>query len=474
MAYFLRLLLEVRDVSSPDGLIDHAFQAHLFWFTRLSLFQPGLSTAFFYGIYTAGCLGAWGLVLGYRVKLCAALLFVIAVSHYRWNFLVFSVDDSLIHLFLFWLLLLPVGHTLCLQDWLRQRTHCLARWSQVTVPGGALRCFLGNICLVYLVSGLWKLESPLWRQGFALYATLRLPIAYAPDFWQPEHLPFLRVSTYVVFILEPLLPLLLLQRPGHPLKWCGLLGQLGFHLGIIVTLRVPYANLGLLASAVLFFREELMRALLQRQQCTVVLRQTGSLDRLGRIALVFLLVLTLAMLRRLPGIGMVHMPAYALLWVAGIAQDYQLFNWIDKKNYYVVHFVTAQMPGHPPQSLDATMLFPRSLRSTLLQTYLRDVRWMPLPPQHRPALKQILLQRFAQRFCTRYPTTARVNAGAVIQRILPENSALTRGRKQFWMEFRCVDGHAILCRTMLQPRGRPDESCVENATSSHLEPLNHR
>src|SRR4030095_7647178 len=169
-------------------------------------------------------------------------------------------------------------------------------------------------------------------------------------------------------------------------------------LGIIATLRVPYANLGLLASAVLFFRHELMYCLLQRQKSTVVLRPTPCLRRPGRLAVILLLVLTLAMMRGLPGIGVVNLPAYALLWVAGIAQDYHLFNWIDRTNYAVTHQVLLQTSDHTSQPIDTTWLFPSSLRSTLLQTYLYDVRWMPLPPQHRPELKQALLQRLAQRF----------------------------------------------------------------------------
>ena len=64
----------------------------------------------------------------------------------------------------------------------------------------------------------WPVEihQPLWQQGFALYATLRLPIAYAPDFWQPQHLPFLQVMNYLALVVEPLIPMLLLCRPGHP------------------------------------------------------------------------------------------------------------------------------------------------------------------------------------------------------------------------------------------------------------------
>jgi hypothetical protein len=318
-----------------------------------------------------------------------------------------------------------------------------------------MRCFLGNVCLVYLVAGLWKLESPMWRQGFALYTVLRLPIAYQPDLWGPQHLSWLQVGTYVTLIIEPLLPWLLTRRRGHPLKWLGLLAQLGFHLGIVATLRVPFANLGLAASAVLFFQAEIMDWVQRASGRTTLLQQAPRVGRAGRLALVFLLVLTLAMMRRLPIIGIVHQPAFALLWLVGIAQDYQLFNWIDTKNYYVTHQVTATTPDGVQLQLAPTAIFPTSMRSVLLQTYLRNVRWMPFPQQHRRTLKQQILLRLAQRFCRFHPTPESVRVASMIRRIVPDNVALTRGNEQFWMQFRCFQGQAVLCRTFLRPRRGP-------------------
>ena len=257
VAYFVTLLLQARDFSNPDGLLDHVLLQHILWFTRLSLFQPGITLACLYVLLGLAGVGAWGIVLGYRVRLCAGVLFVIAVSTYRWNFLVIYVDDAFMHLLLFWFMLLPVGKTLLPWE-LRQGWHaCFARWRRVTVSGTAQWCFLANVCLVYLIAGLWKFTSPLWQQGFALYATLRLPIAYAPDFWQPQHLPFLQVMNYLTLVVEPLIPILLLCRPGHPCKWFGLVCQLGFHLGILLTLPLPFVNLGLLGTSLLFFRAEI-------------------------------------------------------------------------------------------------------------------------------------------------------------------------------------------------------------------------
>src|SRR5262249_29592269 len=269
------------------------------------------------------------------------------------------------------------------------------------------------------------------------------------DLWGPYHLPHPRETSCLAHVIEPLLPILLLCRPGHPLKWCGLLGQLGFHLGILLTLRVPFANLGLLGTSLLFFRTEILRWFQRHEAKPLVLRQAPHLDRTGWLAVTFLLLLSLAVARRTPVLGLLHQPAYALLWVAGIAQDYHLFDWIDIMNYRVTYRVNTQTPDGTTQSLDATTLFPQSLRATLLQAYLHNVRWMLVPPQHRPALRYSILARLAQRFCRQQGLATPVTAWSSVQRITPSNVALSQGQEQFLMTFRCTDRSAVLCQIFL-------------------------
>lgn len=436
LAYFVTLLLQVRDFSAPDGLLDHALLRDIFWFTRLSLFHPGCTAAFFQIIFSMACLGSLGIVVGYRVKMCAATLFAIAVSTYRWNFLVIYVDDAFMHLLLFWLLLLPVGQTLVLGEWLRDGQTCVRRWRRLTVPGTAVQCFLANICLLYLIAGIWKLTSPLWQQGFALYAILRLPIAYAPTFWEPQHLSLLRIANYGALVIEPLLPVLLLLRPRHPLKWFGLVCQLSFHLGILLTLRVPFANVGLMATALLFFRVEIVQRVWP-QASSLLLGQHVRFDSCGRIALTFLCVLSLAVSYRVPVLGMAYKPAYAVLWIVGIAQDYHLFDWIDRTNYHVVYRVTTRSSTGEVQQLDPTALFPQSLRGTLVQAYIHNIRWMAVPPQRRRELRQSILTRMAQRFCRTYPLSGPVVVSAILQRLRPEHMALQQGTSRVVTEFQC-------------------------------------
>lgn len=458
--YFLHLLRQIPEFSSPDGLIDHALLQRIFWYTRVGLLQNELplGDAFFYVFYGVGALGCLAIVVGWRVKACAAVLFVIAVSAYRWNFIVMYVDDSIMHLLLFWLMVLPVGRTLVWSEWRRDGRAAWDRWLEATVPGTAVYCLLGNLILLWLVAGLWKLESPMWHSGFALYAALRLPIAYFPDLWGPQHLPLLAVFSHAALAAEIALPALLLLRPFHPLKWLGLAVLIGFHAGIVATLRIPYANVACIASGVLWFREEIMVGLRRGRAPVAALRQRVSFDRAGKIALAFLLVLSIGQTRRISWLGYTYQPAFGLLWFAGIAQDYQLFNWIDKKNWRGEHVLyRLRDGGAAPEVVPPADFFPTPLRAVLLQSYLHDIRWIKIPDEHRPRLKRAILERLARRYCRRGAPDGLVTVSSFVHPIVPDDLEFRRGRMNFLVEFRCRAGEAVICQTMLD--GKRSEAC---------------
>jgi hypothetical protein len=160
-------------------------------------------------------------------------------------------------------------------------------------------------------------------------------------------------------------------------------------------------------------------------------------------------LLTVAMMRRLPVVGEIHKPAYAILWMAGIAQDYQLFNWIDRKNYAVRYRLEMTSAEAPPQALTPSMLFPRTIRAVLLQSYLHNVRWIALPRAYRPDLKRSILTRLAQRFCRLHPMPGRLTAWSRIQRIRSVNVGLPQGIERLVMSFECTESGAVLCRTLM-------------------------
>lgn len=444
--YFVRLLLETRDYSSPAGFLDHSLVGRMFWHSRLGLFQPGLPEPLFYAAYALGLGASLAIAAGWRPKSAAGLGFLIAVSASRWNLVVMEIDDIIVSLFLFWLLLLPIGRTLVLQDWRKDPGGSWKGWLRTRVPGATIRMFQANILLIYVVASLWKLTSPMWRSGFALYATLRLPIAYWPDLWKPEHIPLLAAAGYAAMAVELSLPVMLLMPRGHALKRLGLLCQAALHLGIAALIRIPFANLGLLAATVLFFRDEIMERLGGERGKPFSAPAPGPLDKL---AAAYLLLVTLSVARHVPVLGALSREATAVLWLAGSYQDYRLFNWIDRKNYRGEARVVFRPKEGEPRDLDPRLLAPHSMRSALLESYLFGPPWIVVPWKHRDELRQSLLERSAARFCRQNPLEGTVRATALVQRLVPEDPGLTKGEEQFVMEFECSGGKAAVKRTFL-------------------------
>jgi hypothetical protein len=258
--YFIRLLVEVRDFSALDGLIDHALVQSVYPETRVSLFQAGTPSIVIAIAQAIGLAAALGIVLGWRTRLCAAIALAVAASTYRWNFIVMYLDDAIVHLMLFWLLLLPLDPSLGIAELLRDPRGTTRRWSTATVPGTVVTCLRLNVALIYVLAGLWKVNSPLWRSGYGLSASLRLPVAAMPDAWGPELAPLLRLANWMVMVVEPIMVLPLFLRPGHPLKRLGGALFTGFHLFILVTLGLPYAMFGLLSTSILFVGPEITAA----------------------------------------------------------------------------------------------------------------------------------------------------------------------------------------------------------------------
>lgn len=464
-AYFAHTLAEVQDISSPEGLVDHELSLGIFWYTRIGLFQPGMGRAVFEAAFLLACLASWMLVLGYRVKPAAAVLYVIAVSTYRWNFLVMYVDDAVMHLMLLWMLLLPVGRTLVLHEWLADGRAALGRWKAQLVPGGAVRCFLANLALIYLTAGAWKWTSPMWRDGTALFAVLKLPISFAPDFWRPEHLTLLRVANYTALVIEPLFPLALVLRTNHPLKWALFLRMLGFHAGIIATLKIPYANLACLAAGAVVFRDELMGAIVGRRGAPPAQPQAARRGWAGAAALALLLLVAVATLgevmtppwrapsrRTAPADGEADRGGDSLdcpcnqmrapLWAAGLAQSYRLFDWVDDRNFSASYEVLEKEGDVTVRSADPGEFFPGSVRSTLLQSYLHGVTWHSVPAARSDELKRSLYTRFARRYCRNHHPAGRVQVYATVRRITAEGAG--PGRRELLLEFDCRDGEPVL------------------------------
>jgi hypothetical protein len=398
LAYFVRLFREFSLYTSEHGLLEHEYLRELFWFTKLTLVYPGSPPAYKLGLLFLGSVGALSIIFGVRPKLGAVVAWVVAVSFQRWNFVVLNVDDSSVTLLLWWMLFLPVGQTLTLRTLLGK-----SDWREeafLKVNGFFVRAFFANLFIYYLTAGLTKLGSELWREGLALYVVLNLPLARTQGFWQPEHFPLLWAGNHFTLIVEPLLPFLVFLRKGHPLKWFGGFCWVALHVAIPLTIGVPYANLALLIALVLVFHEELGEIFCKKAGPQRETRYSDWTPPRGTKSLIctYLVILFLAMQKNVPGLKAAWEPGMAALYLGGVAQEYHLFDWIDRYNWTVHHQILVTPTPGDPFEVPSQRLFPKSVRGYIVQSYLLPMRWMRVPKPLTGELRNKTLEMAAERF----------------------------------------------------------------------------
>ncbi len=454
--YFFNTLRQARDFSDPDGLIDHGLLCRLFPPTRVSLFQPGMPGWLFRAVFVCACVAALMVVAGFHARAAGAFLFLAALSTLRWNVLASYLDDAMIHIFCLWIVLLPVGSTLNVPDLLAGTSGVLDTWLAATVPGAAPRAFIVNMALVYIVAGLYKFTSPMWRDGSAMHSALRMPIARAPGFWTLRWRTPLRLVTWAALVLEPLFALIFVLPPGSPLKWLLVAGALVFHLGIAFTLKIPYSNLAMLGAIPLALAPEIMQGWpgtppLEGAVAGAAEPAAASPGPAGWIALTLVGLITIQVVWEAANTGRRLRPRYSssgwdnpvrgLLWMFGIFQSYRLFDWVDERNHHV-RFEVTRVGGDPPA--DPGALFPRTMRHLLLQSYLVGNIWMRMSPAQLEQVRRALLVRHARRYARTHPDAGTIDAVAIVQRVTKDNLELTRGERRPMMRFTCRGGRAVM------------------------------
>jgi hypothetical protein len=406
-SYFVRTYREVADFGDPDGLIDQTFMRRALPFTRLTLLPARTLARTLRLLYVGGCVASTLLALGVETRPMAALLYLLAVSTYRRNFLVTGVDDAIVHLALFWMIVLPVGHTLTVADLWTYANAQDARnaWRTVVVPGFGVRCLLLNLALVYATAGLWKLTSPLWRSGSALRVVLSMPVAYGVSArlvaWPPC---WLRLSTYFVLLVEPLGALLFMQHPRSSSMWILAALLIALHVGIIATVRVAIANLALIAAIVSFALAAIV------PDAGVMHRGVSGISVTDWVPLGVVICLTGQVLFDACTVAITRSdrvlnPFCVPLWGVGLAQSYRLLDWIDERNYDVAYDIVERQAKHPDVTIPPAAMFPRTMRHVLLQSYLFGNIWMKLNPPELTALRASILARYAARYARRRSLT---------------------------------------------------------------------
>ena len=218
-----------------DGVLPAAVHRGLVGGTRISIFMiTGYSEAAIGIIRGLGIAGGLGLWLGIFPRCAAFCAWLAAVSYSYRNMDILHSGDNLIRIGSFFLIFARTGGVFSLsrsvRRWFFSQASSGSQPPDSLVPAWPQRILQVQLCILYLVAGIWKATGPTWRNGSAVGLVLQLgefqrfPI---PDFFLTPVMS--QVMTYGTLAFELGFPLLV-WIPS--LRIPALLAGLAFHAGL--------------------------------------------------------------------------------------------------------------------------------------------------------------------------------------------------------------------------------------------------
>lgn len=137
-------------------------------------------------------------------------------------------------------------------------------WVPRLLSNGAVVLIGYQLCMIYVVSALWKLQGTMWEEGVAIYYPLRLEeLALFPALndlvWGIT--PVVYIGSWLSVYLQLAFPLLLLHRWTRA---AGLIAITAMHLGIALLLSLPFFSFTMLFADSIFVSERTWRSATDR------------------------------------------------------------------------------------------------------------------------------------------------------------------------------------------------------------------
>lgn len=194
------------------------------------------------GVFVAAAVAALSLLLGYRARSSAALVwFLVTAIHLR-NPLILSGVDPLLRLVPLWLSLTPCGACWSLDAARLPKSFANQSWRWIGAGGVGL-CL--QVFVVYFVAGVAKAASPAWVSGEGLAAALHYQMLLAPlGGWLAEQTSLLPALNWFVLVLEVCAPFLFFVPGGlWPLRVVAVVLLWTMHAAIFLTLKVGFFSI---------------------------------------------------------------------------------------------------------------------------------------------------------------------------------------------------------------------------------------
>lgn len=187
-----------------------------------------------------------GLLIGWNTRLCAMVVWVLAVSFTNLNVYAINAGDHIRGMLLLYLAMLPCGAAWSVDAWLKSgEQQEVAGMGRFYAHPWALRLLLIQLAWMYGTSGLCKLSGRNWMAGDSLYYVMH-DLSLTRFSAEMAAVPYwaMQVATWSVLAWEVLFPLMLVFRRTR--VWALLAGVM-MHLGIFITMELGCFPLYLLA-----------------------------------------------------------------------------------------------------------------------------------------------------------------------------------------------------------------------------------
>lgn len=228
------------------------------------VFGEGDSAAVFTLKYLLLAALAVAFTLGWRTRVVTPLLMIGVASLMRLNPLADDAGDNLVRIMLLFLCFADTAGRWSLDARRRARPEYrpppVPPWAGVLFHNVALMAVAAQVFIVYMTSGLSKVQGDMWQEGVGLYYPLQIgqyaawpglnELVYTSGF-------FVTVGSYVTVFVQVLFPLLLLRRGTRVVA---LLLIFAMHVGIAVTMALPWFSLAMIAADAVFVRDVTYRA----------------------------------------------------------------------------------------------------------------------------------------------------------------------------------------------------------------------
>ena len=191
---------------------------------------------------------AVSLIVGYRTRLAAVVVFCCLLSLERRTPSVFNSGDGLLRILALYLMLAPAGASLSVDRWRTARDRF---WEFPARAPWALRLMQIQLSAVYLGSVWEKLHGAPWTDGTAVSYAMQLQDfqRFAPPDLITHSMLVSSVMSYWTLAVELMIGILVWNKAARPVV---LLLGVGLHLGIDMTLRIGFFSAAILTAYLVF------------------------------------------------------------------------------------------------------------------------------------------------------------------------------------------------------------------------------